>query len=147
MDLQPIHWLAFGADSLKTLGISPDAFCQAVLQAIVTVTSSHSLSHHHTRCHIITLAVQVGTAVDTEEVGDIHVCMWALTLNPRPPKTPYPKLESLNPVQKKLTCRYRRSWRMWVAADVRASMRIPPTFLFLMLSKVCTLAHVLCKVI
>jgi len=32
VDIQPIHWLPFGADSLKSLGISPDAFCQAVLQ-------------------------------------------------------------------------------------------------------------------
>ena len=34
VDIQPVHWLAFGADALKRLQISPDAFCQAVLQVV-----------------------------------------------------------------------------------------------------------------
>jgi hypothetical protein len=95
VDLQPIHWLAFGADSLKTLGISPDAFCQAVLQVFplffpfsflffgcrlppqcqavipikLTVTSSHS------PCHMTTL-----TATSSHSLPHHHTHCHIITL-------------------------------------------------------------------
>ena len=31
--VRPVHWLAFGGEHLKARAISPDAFCQAALQA------------------------------------------------------------------------------------------------------------------
>jgi hypothetical protein len=71
VDIQPIHWLAFGAGSLKRLNISPDAFCQAVLQVaalryfgkhVLTYESASLRTFHHGRTECIRTASSSMTA-------------------------------------------------------------------------------------
>jgi hypothetical protein len=71
VDICPIHWLAFGASSLKTLSISPDAFCQAVLQVaalqyfgkhVLTYESASLRAFYHGRTECIRTASPLMTS-------------------------------------------------------------------------------------